>query len=542
MDDDRSDWCARRTEDARLAFEQSSVAQGFVDVQGTFTGVNAALTRLLGHPQEWFVGRQAFEVLHPLSDPDVAEELARLRVGETDAASVEVVADHADGHGLQLLVETSVIRDDDEPRLVSLVARDLTPVRSAEERLARQERLYRTLGNRASDVAVVTDAGLQVVFVSPALRGMLGRDPVDVLSTDLVDLVHPEDQAVVRSTAETVLRDVHGQERCLARIATVDEQWRWAELTIMNSLTDPDVGGLIVNLRDVTAERDAERSVRESEARYRAVVETAQEGILTVDASGRVALANDRICEILGVAKGELSSTELVRTQVADRPAAGGITRCELPYHHPDGSQRVLSVSSSPLPGEDALGTLVMVSDVTEAHLLEERLRHQALHDQLTGLPNRYLFEDRLEMAAARQGRLESGRTAVMYVDLDGFKLVNDRYGHAVGDLVLRHVGGELVNAVRSSDTVARLGGDEFAVICEGMDEDAACLVAERIRDDVFGTLEIEGQQLAVGASIGIAIFPPHDPQRALVLADSAMYDAKRQGGGGFVLVERDSE
>src|SRR3546814_7520156 len=103
------------------------------------------------------------------------------------------------------------------------------------------------------------------------------------------------------------------------------------------------------------------------------------------------------------------------------------VVREQVSYDHPDGSQRTLSVSCSALPNGTSTGVLMMVSDITAAHMLQEKLQHQALHDQLTGLPNRYLFEDRLEMAAARQGRQKGGSTAVMYLDLDRFKPVNDR-------------------------------------------------------------------------------------------------------------------
>src|SRR3546814_6531979 len=182
----------------------------------------------------------------------------------------------------------------------------------------------------------------------------------------------------------------------------------------------------------------------------------------------------------------------------------------------------------------------MMVSDITAAHMLQEKLQHQALHDQLTGLPNRYLFEDRLEMAAARQGRQKGGSTAVMYLDLDRFKPVNDTYGHAVGDQLLTEVGRRLVRVVRTSDTVARLGGDEFAIICEGLDEDGARQVAARIQSEVFTDLGHDGKSFEVNASIGIAMFPPHEPARALSLADTAMYQAKRFGGGEVIMFGTD--
>ena len=259
---------------------------------------------------------------------------------------------------------------------------------------------------------------------------------------------------------------------------------------------------------------------------------------MAIDEGGHVGLANDRTPEILGLSMAEVHESDVIQRLLAKatRDAGGArVVRHRVHYGHPDGRERTLSMSSTPLPGMADAGTLVMISDVTEAHELQKRLSHQALHDQLTGLANRYLFEDRLEMAASRQERAE-GSTAVMYVDLDRFKAVNDSFGHTVGDAVLREVAVRLVDAVRSADTVARLGGDEFAIICEGMGEGTARSVAERIQHEVFGAVEHEGRRLDVGASIGIAMFPPHDHRRALALADTAMYQAKRLGGGGVIV------
>ncbi|WP_165821200.1 sensor domain-containing protein [Nocardioides gansuensis] len=530
-----------REDHARLFFERSSLPQAFTDLDGALIAVNAAMTHLLGRTEEWLLGRDVVEVLHPLDEPAVSGRIAALRAGAVDMVTTEVVAFHAEGHTVQLLVDVALIREPTgSPQFVALLAHELTAVRTVSERLAGQERLYQELSNRAADAAVVTDADLLVTFVSPAVTDMLGHEQVDVLSTDLIDLVHPDERQEVRATVAEVVAHVDSSGRRLVRTRTAAGEWRWTELTIFNALANPDVGGLILNLRDVTAELEAERSVRESEARYRAIVETAQEGIVAIDAAGQVGLANDRITEILGLTMEEVRAStrvhDLVRA-VSPGAAATGVVRQEVRYQPPAGGERVLSVSLTPLPGaghDD--GTLVMVSDVTEAHMMQERLRHQALHDQLTGLPNRYLFADRLEMAAARQERHPDGSTAVMYLDLDRFKGVNDTYGHAVGDRVLAGIADRLVGSVRTSDTVARLGGDEFAIVCEGLDEESARAVATRTRAEVFGSLEWEGHPLAVDASIGIAMFPPHDPAEALNLADTAMYQAKRLGGGGVIV------
>jgi diguanylate cyclase (GGDEF)-like protein len=169
---------------------------------------------------------------------------------------------------------------------------------------------------------------------------------------------------------------------------------------------------------------------------------------------------------------------------------------------------------------------------VTEARRAETELRRRAVHDELTDLPNRALLTDRIEMALKRQERSAGGTSALLFLDLDHFKLVNDSHGHDAGDLLLVEIGRRLLDAVRPSDTVARLGGDEFAVLCEGADELLALAVAERLRQCLSTPIEIRGQRVYIDTSIGIAMSPPHAAETLLRFADLAMYEAKSAGRG----------
>jgi diguanylate cyclase (GGDEF)-like protein len=214
------------------------------------------------------------------------------------------------------------------------------------------------------------------------------------------------------------------------------------------------------------------------------------------------------------------------------------VRRMETAYPHPDGGERVLLLSLSALrtEEEESVGMLVMASDVTAARHAEAELRRKALHDPLTGLPNRYLLADRLEMAAARERRSDGPGTAVLFLDLDRFKVINDSQGHGVGDMLLREVASRLAGAVRAADTVARLGGDEFAVICEGSDRRAAEAVADRIHHALAEPIEVGALCFDVSASIGIAVSPPLDSTELLRRADVAMYQAKEGGGSATVV------
>jgi diguanylate cyclase (GGDEF)-like protein/PAS domain S-box-containing protein len=161
----------------------------------------------------------------------------------------------------------------------------------------------------------------------------------------------------------------------------------------------------------------------------------------------------------------------------------------------------------------------------------EERMRHEALHDPLTGLANRTLLRDRLEHALARSEREEEMATGVLFVDLDNFKQVNDAYGHAAGDAVLVELGRRLKTAVRPADTVARLGGDEFVVVCEEVDAETALALGRRLEAAIREPLEVGGVTHSLTASIGIALGRT-DPDALLGDADTAVYDAKAAGRG----------
>lgn len=192
----------------------------------------------------------------------------------------------------------------------------------------------------------------------------------------------------------------------------------------------------------------------------------------------------------------------------------------------------VLEIHGVPLRDGGFVTTYI---DVTERRKAQATIAHMAHHDALTGLPNRALFHDRLDQALARVQRGE--RIAVVYADLDGFKPVNDRHGHAIGDALLKCVAGRLDDTTRATDTVARLGGDEFAVIQASIAGPAdAKLLADRLLDRLSAPYDIDTYRLNVGVSMGIALAPEHgdDPDRLVRCADDALYRSKFGGRGTY--------
>jgi diguanylate cyclase (GGDEF)-like protein/PAS domain S-box-containing protein len=288
-------------------------------------------------------------------------------------------------------------------------------------------------------------------------------------------------------------------------------------------------------------------ALRESENRYRSIVDTANEGVAKLDSDGRLEFINPRLCEILGYEASELNRSPFQhvvdgehrtawREQLAlMRQGAGGRSQYDLLLRHRDGSAvwALISAACQSDAYGRSLGSLLMVSDVTQRKLAEEALEHQALHDALTGLPNRTLLHDRLEHAILQAQRTQES-LALLLMDLDRFKEVNDAFGHQFGDVLLSQIGPRLQTVVRRTDTVARLGGDEFAFVLPGLGSPAegqiiATQLATKIADVMSPPFVIEGQALDIGGSIGIALCPEHgtDWQTLMRRADSAMYAAK---------------
>jgi diguanylate cyclase (GGDEF)-like protein len=211
-------------------------------------------------------------------------------------------------------------------------------------------------------------------------------------------------------------------------------------------------------------------------------------------------------------------------------------------YLRADGELIWISLSVSPVRDQDR-GTLYLISqmqDVTERKRTEAKLAHQAMHDPLTGLPNRTLFTDRMMLAKARLRR--GGSLGLMFCDLDYFKVVNDSFGHEAGDRLLIEVAQRLRSILRPSDTVARFGGDEFALLCEGVDSVAAERIAERIEEAFSAPFLIDGHEVPLSASTGIVLTtdPDVDPDQLLSDSDLAMYAAKQGGRARHTLFEQD--
>ena len=323
-------------------------------------------------------------------------------------------------------------------------------------------------------------------------------------------------------------------EELLARISThLALRSARQHLALQNSMLE----------QEIVARGKMETALRASEQNYRRLFETAGDGILLLDIdSGEIADANPRLLAMVGQSREVLTGQSIQSVPefaaladaaaLAELESAGTLHRDDLSLGAADGSHLFVDLLASTCEAAGRRLAQFNLRDISERKQAEARIRYLALHDALTGLPNRIMFFDRLSSELAR-ARRSGGASALLVIDLDHFKQVNDSLGHLVGDQLLEVVSDRLLRCLRDTDTAARLGGDEFVVALSDIGtRERAEEVAERVLAALAEPFELEGQRAHISASIGISLFPEDgdSPRALLQAADTAMYGAKKDG------------
>jgi diguanylate cyclase (GGDEF)-like protein/PAS domain S-box-containing protein len=390
------------------------------------------------------------------------------------------------------------------------------------------------------------------IFANSAYAEMLGYtvDELLALSPKRVrNLVHPDDQEIawghVRDRIEGKPAPAHYEFRIIRKDGTV----RWVE-SFPSRIEYRGKPALQVAMVDVTERKLAEATLKNSEERYRTLVESSTDAILMLDREKNAITCNQAFLALFGYQKKEIESQsvriihpseESFRTYgKATYPLVErvGSLREEWDLMRKDGMIFSAEIVTSPIRSPDGTttGYICIIRDITERKRAEEELAYMATHDSLTGLPNRTLFTDRLTMALV-QARRSQKKLAVMLLDLDYFKNVNDTLGHGVGDQLLSAVGHRLQGLLRRGDTVARIGGDEFLLLLpEMLQVEYATTLAQKVLQAFREPFACDGHELHITTSIGIAIFPDDDGDADTLIknADIAMYRAKNKGRDSF--------
>lgn len=529
------------------------------DPEGRVTLINRAALEILRAPGGQFdasSGTGEFTIIDPATRSPVPQaelSLTRALRGEIVSQGESIVRREGTP---DIWLETSAVPLTGAAGEISgalVVFSDVTRERNLVRELGASEERFRSLYGMVACGVLVQDPEGKVIDANGPAQEILGWSLEAMRGKrtgTLWQAVTEEGRPVPLLERPTMrsLRTGHEQHREVMGIYRSDGELRWLQIDTIPVLhTDGSAIQVVSSFIDITGRKLAEDGLAESERKLRTIFDQAPIGLARVDLAGGIQEANQTLRGMLGY-----SDTDIVGLafdtvlQEADGAAFDIVKQfatgdrdhyqAELPVRRRDGSRMWGSFTASLVRDDsgDPIYLIGMLEDITARRAQTEQLEYQALHDSLTDLPNRTLLNDRLHQAiltAQREGR----QVALLIMDLNRFKDVNDTFGHHLGDSLLKQVGPRIMAQLRESDTVARLGGDEFAVVLPTADDESgALLAARRILKALEEPFEIEDQRLEVGGSIGIAITPQHglDPATLMRRADIAMYHAKRTRSG----------
>jgi diguanylate cyclase (GGDEF)-like protein/PAS domain S-box-containing protein len=530
----------------RSAFESSAIGMTITGLDARFIRVNEAFAGIVGRTVEELHGAPVRGVSHPdewEADGELVSELLANPGGIVQREKRYVRPDGTEV--LALLSVSAVAGADGAAQYLIAQMVDITQQRAAERALADSEQRFRTL-------AVASPAGIfsldfkgRILYGNDRLCEIFGMDAEEVDGWRWLERVDADSRAPLLQVAETLAAG-GGRVALDVRLAP-DAGARWVRIHVATVVENGRHGRFVGTVDDVSAEVEARNELALREAEYRVLAEHSGDCLSRHDLEGRYLYISPASESLLGYRPEELlgrSAAELGLVHPDDAAAVRALTSKVIDGEdttatsawralRPDGSVRWVETAFRAVP--DAHGTphqiVAVTRDVSERKDAESRLAYQALHDSLTGLPNRALFRDRLEHALARAKRHHGG-IAVLFVDLDRFKLINDSFGHAAGDRLLCDVAERLRHALRPSDTIARFGGDELTVLCEDLDGEAgARAVAQRIAQLFEEPFSVEDGEAFLQASVGIALAGDSaTPEDLIRDADAAMYRAKDRG------------
>jgi len=535
---------ALRASEERLqtVVSNSPVVLFALDREGVITFSDGRGLATLGLAPGEHVGRSVFDVYHAV--PAVIETARRALAGEAFRTTIKL-----EGRAFDCW-QTPLRGARNELTGVISVATDVTDREQFEEALARSEERLRTVVSNAPVVLFALDR--DGVFVFSEGRGLdaLGLAPGEVVGRSVFD-VYEDNAELLDNIRRALAGETFSATLKVARIAW--ESW-YAPLRYADGRPDGVIGVAV----DVTDRVRAEEALRVSEERYALAVRGANDGVWDWDMDRDQIYYSPRWKAMLGLAEDDPrrepslwldrihpDDVERVRNEI-DTHLSGRTAHFEAEHRvlHEDGTWRwVLSRGIALRDGSGRAYRLAgSQSDTTERKAAEARQLHDALHDQLTDLPNRNLFVERLEQAIEEQAARRDRRFAVLFLDLDRFKLVNDGLGHQAGDRLLVQVARRLVGCLRPADTIARLGGDEFSVLLPGIgDAEEIDTICDRIQVALHGVVELGGHEVFTTASIGVVLGDPSysSPEELLRDADAAMFHSKARGRGRYVIFDR---
>lgn len=433
---------------------------------------------------------------------------------------------------------------------------DITESQRALLALSASEQRFRALTEKAQVMTLVCDVHGVILYASHAALELLGQSADALRGQNLFDRLHAQDRQQAGAELDRVVRRQGHAGEMVLRYLHADGAWRYLASLATNFLDDAAIRGVVLDFRDATERKRAElaeQALREAESRWKLALESTGDGVWDWDIAAGVERVSRRCKEMYGYADDEmadqpqdldrLTHPEDVALMLHDRQAhLDGLTPTYQNEHRircRDGSWKWI-LSRGMVISRDAQGhPLRMIgthTDITKRKNAEALVWHQANFDALTGLPNRRMLRDRLELELKKVDR-DGKQIAILFVDLDHFKEVNDTLGHDAGDQLLIEAARRVRACVRESDTVARMGGDEFTLVLSELDDDGQLdRILEKVLSAVSDLFQIGEEQVYVSASIGITMYPGDgdDVETLFKNADQALYAAKGAGRNRF--------
>ncbi len=518
-----------------------------VDLASKIRVINRAACKMLGYKEESeIVGSH----IRTIIDPEDAIQSDRL-MQSSGTLDMQMAWRTKAAERVDVTVASSFVRAaDGVPVGVVYAATDITERRRADQALRESEHRYRTLfeGN-PMPMWIYDFESLRFLAVNDAAVRHYGFSKDEFQKMTIADVRPAEELPRMRAALES-LRDqnIGGHYRHRKKDGTVID----VEISSYEFVSGGRRARLVI-AADITDRQRAELRLRESEERYRLLFERNLAGVFRTTEDGRVLDVNEALAHMFGYEREELLATSAFSTYfdpedrkflMARLRHQKTLSNIEVRMKRRDG--RAIWVLENATLLEGAGGAVVegTIIDITDRKVAQERVEYQAYHDVLTDLPNRSLFRDRIGVALAH-GRRARRTVAVMFLDLDQFKLVNDTLGHTIGDGLLHAVARRLVKCVRAEDTVARMGGDEFTILLADLnDRQAATTVAQKVLEAIAEPIVVEHHELFITVSIGIAIFPEdgEDAEALLKSSDRAMYRAKEVGRNNYQIAAQGGE
>jgi diguanylate cyclase (GGDEF)-like protein/PAS domain S-box-containing protein len=524
-----------------------------MDPEFRFTYASPRSEQLFGYRPEEIVGRSAFDFMTPEDAARARAETAGLFAQRRPMLNVETTFLHKAGHVVIIETNATPYSDaDGRYRGYRGIDRDITERKAAELALAESRQILEVIFNSVSVRLFWKDKDLVFLGCNAAFARDAGfADPKDVVGKSDFQMVWSEQAEAYRADDREVV-DTGRSKLLIEEAQTTADGKAVTLLTNKIPLRRPngEIYGVVGTYMDVTERKRIEDAVRESEEKFRTVFSTVSEGILLCDpAAGTFVDANQSACAMFGYARDAMIGMPIEAISAGASPyaqtdamrlieaaSAAGPQAFEWHCKARDGRMFWADVSIRVTAFGQKTLLLATLRDITERKQAAAQILQMARYDALTGLANRRVFAEAVQQAIARAQRGAKG-FAVLYLDLDHFKDVNDTLGHPVGDLLLKAVAERLKGCVRETDTVARFGGDEFAVLAVDIGEPTdAGVLGDKILKALSRPYDISGNEIRSGTSVGISVYGPDLPQAETLLAhaDVALYRAKSEGRGTY--------